>query len=386
MGFAGGYMPLLTYVPFAGCAIIDIDNRLVGVIMPYLVTSIMAGAFPAPQAPPKRSRLTEKGRALWTLALFSPIFAELMSGSSPPLEFFFPLNFAFLLGLYGAGVLIMRELAVIWDKGWPSIILLGAAYGILEEGIAVKSFFDPGWMDLGNLGVYGRVIDTNWVWAFWLTIFHSVISISLPIIVINLMYPQFRKERFLVGRSFWIVIGILFIDVIFIAGVLNPYSPNPGMYALCMFVMVLIVLMAKLLPRDFLAIPPRPGDRPGYWSPIKLSVLAFAFILGSFVTVGAINEPIPYQVSIMVLLMLSAVVFVVLSLKMPPVNNRVHMAYFASGLLGFMVFLGLVLGMGGAIDMAIVAIVTAVFIWDFTRWSKGLPVRVFKVRPFVVKN
>ena len=350
------------------------------------LTRTMADAIPAQQTPRKRFHLTEKGRALWTLALFSPVFAELMSGSSPPMEFFFPLNFAFLLGLYGAGVLIMRELAVIWDKGWPSIILLGAAYGILEEGIAVKSFFDPGWMDLGNLGVYGRVLDTNWVWAFWLTIFHAVISISLPIIVINLLYPQFRKERFLVGRRFWIVIGILFIDVIFIASLLNPYSPNPGMYALCMLVMVLIVLMAWFLPKDFLSIPPRLGDRPGYWSPVKLFALAFAFILGSFVTVGAISEPIPYQVSILVLLALSAVVYIVLSIKMPPVNNTVHMAYFASGLLGFMVFLGLVLGLGGAVDMAIVAIVTALFIWDLTRWSKGLPVRIFKVRPFVVKN
>jgi len=350
------------------------------------VTRTMADAIPAASPPRKRSRLTEKGRALWTLALFSPVFAELMSGSSPPLEFFFPLSFAFLLGLYGAGVLIMRELAVIWDKGWPSIILLGAAYGILEEGVAVKSFFDPEWMDLGDLGVYGRVLDTNWVWSFWLTIFHSVISISLPIIVINLLYPQYKKERFLRGGRFWVVVGILFVDVIFIASLLNPYNPNPGMYVLCILVMFLLVFMAKLLPRDFLAVPLRQGQNTGYWSPNRMFILAFAFILGSFVTVGAISEPIPYQMSILALLLLSAAVFIMLSLRMPPVDNRVHMAHFAAGLLGFLAFLGLVLGLGGAIDMAIVGVVTALFTWDLTRWSKGLPVRFFKVRRFVTKN
>lgn len=28
-------------------------------------------------------------------------------------------------------------------------------YNILEEGLMVKSFFDPSWLDLGVLGVYG---------------------------------------------------------------------------------------------------------------------------------------------------------------------------------------------------------------------------------------
>lgn len=336
--------------------------------------------------PTKKHRLTEKGRALWTLALFSPIFAELFSGSSPPFEFFFPLSFAFLLGLYGAGVLVVRELAVIWNKGWVSVILLGAAYGILEEGVAVKSFFDPKWMDLGDLGVYGRVLDTNWVWSFWLTIFHSVVSISLPIIVINLLYPQFRKERFLPGFRFWIVVGILGLDVIFIASALNPYNPNPGMYLLCVLVMFLFILSAKMLPRDFLMVQQRPGGHTAYWSPRALFVLAFSFLLVSFLSVGSIGEPLPFQISILVLLLISLFVFVLLVYKMPPVNNRVHMAYFAGGLLGFLAFIGLVLGIAGAIDMAVVAVIDILFIWDLTRWSKDKPVRFFKVRPFVTKN
>ena len=357
-----------------------------GVLLPKVIAYTMANALQAPETTPKKSRLTDKGRALWTLALFSPVFAELMSGSSPPLEFFFPLSFAFLLGLYGAGVLIMRELSVIWDKGWPSIILLGAAYGVLEEGIAVKSFFDPEWTDLGNLGVYGRVLDTNWVWAFWLTIFHSVISISLPILVVNLLYPGFRRERFLVGRRLPIVFGILLLDVIFIASLLNPYSPNSGMYVLCFGVMLLLIFVAWILPKDFRAFPARPAIPSGYWSPRKLFLLAFAFMLLSFVSVGSIQEPIPFQVSILILLLMSSVVYYLLSTRMPPVDNRVHLTYFAGGLLGFLSFVGLVLGLGGAIEMGIVGIVTALFVMDLTRWSKGLPVRVFKVGPLSAKN
>src|SRR5256886_9423358 len=82
-------------------------------------------------------------------------------------------------------VLVMRETAVRWKTGWPSILLLGAAYGIIEEGLAVKSFFDPTWMDLGTLGVYGRWLAVNWVWAAWLTIYHAAVSIALPIFLLE---------------------------------------------------------------------------------------------------------------------------------------------------------------------------------------------------------
>src|SRR3989454_1087390 len=104
-------------------------------------------------------------RPLLALVLLSPVIAEMLSGSSPPLEWLNPITPLLLIWLYGAGILVMRETAVRWRTGWPSILLLGAAYGIIEEGLAVKSFFDPGWMDLGTLAWYGRWFDVNWVWA-----------------------------------------------------------------------------------------------------------------------------------------------------------------------------------------------------------------------------
>jgi hypothetical protein len=47
------------------------------------------------------------------------------------------------LGLYGPGVLLIREAKVRWYKGWATVLLLGAAYGILEEGIALSTLFNP---------------------------------------------------------------------------------------------------------------------------------------------------------------------------------------------------------------------------------------------------
>src|SRR5256885_16843146 len=109
-------------------------------------------------------------RPLLALVLLSPVIAEMLSGSTPPLEWLNPIAVLFLIWLYGAGVLVMRETAVRWKTGWPSILLLGAAYGIIEEGLAVKSLFDPGWMGLGALDWHGRWFDVNWVSAVCLTI------------------------------------------------------------------------------------------------------------------------------------------------------------------------------------------------------------------------
>ena len=89
------------------------------------------------------SNIVKRNVPIITLALLSPVIAELLSGSSPPLEFFNPFGFILLVGLYGCGVIIVRELSIRWKKGWGSILLLGAVYGIIEEGLAVKSFFDP---------------------------------------------------------------------------------------------------------------------------------------------------------------------------------------------------------------------------------------------------
>ena len=113
--------------------------------------------------------------ALWFIA---PVLAELLSGSTPLNEYFNPFIIVIFGMLYGSGAILIREIVLRWKKGWVSLLLLGMAYGIYEEGLMVRSFFDPNWVDLGKLGVYGRVFGVNWVWTEHLTIFHALISIA----------------------------------------------------------------------------------------------------------------------------------------------------------------------------------------------------------------
>jgi hypothetical protein len=149
------------------------------------------------------------------LFLLSPVVGELLSGSAPPAEFFTPFGFTIMTLLYGGGALVARELKVRWGKGMGSLLLLGAAYGILEEGVMVASFFSPYWPDLGVLGVFGRWMDVNWVWAVELTAYHAFVSITVPVILVELAYPDVKAEPWLRGTWRRVVPLLLAGDVVF---------------------------------------------------------------------------------------------------------------------------------------------------------------------------
>ncbi|WP_240910650.1 hypothetical protein [Thermococcus sp. MV11] len=140
--------------------------------------------------------MNPKTKVALILSLISPFFAEVLSGSTPPLEVLTePLSFPFLWAYYGAGVLLIREVWVRWGRNYIRLMLFGFIYGIVEEGLVIKSWFNPDWPDLDVFSVYGRVWGVNAVWAVWLTIFHSLMSITMPIMVVDALYPEFSGEN-----------------------------------------------------------------------------------------------------------------------------------------------------------------------------------------------
>jgi len=80
----------------------------------------------------------------FVLVLTAPVVTELLAGSTTLSQ---PIVLAILLPLYlllyGAGALLIRELVRHSGRGWASILLLGAAYGFIEEGFATQSLFNP---------------------------------------------------------------------------------------------------------------------------------------------------------------------------------------------------------------------------------------------------
>lgn len=160
------------------------------------------------------------------LMLLAPSTGELLSGSAPPTEFFNPVGFIMLMLLYGGGAVLIRELLFRWKAGMLSLLLLGAAYGIIEEGIMVKSFTDPNWGDMtSGLGHYGRWVGVNWVWSVGLTFFHAIISISVPVLLTGLIFPAWRDRAWLSGRKFTTLLGLVILDGLFIFFFISKHIP-----------------------------------------------------------------------------------------------------------------------------------------------------------------
>ena len=220
------------------------------------------------------------------LFLLSPAIGELLSGSAPPVEFFSPFGFVMLVSLYGSGAVIVRELKVRWNKGIGSVLLLGAAYGILEEGLMVCSFFNPGWPDLGQLAVYGRWLDINWVWAVMLTIYHAVYSITIPIVLVELAYPQNRRESWVSNRMFKAVFvlltSIVVIGFVLFASISGYWPPFPQ-YLLTVLAMILFGYAAYKLPAEWGSCGKRPLPRLSLMWAIG-AVGTFVFFFGFWLT------------------------------------------------------------------------------------------------------
>ncbi len=184
------------------------------------------------------------------LFFLSPMTAELLTGSAPPAEFFNPFMLLVLTALYGSGAILIRELALRWRKGWPTILMLGAAYGIVEEGLMVKSFFDPQWVDLGPLGVYGRWAEVNWVWSLGLTLFHAVWSIGIPILLVTRMFPERATEAWVGRRMLRFLATLMALDVAFGFFALTPYRPPAIQYLLACLAVIALYFLARRLPAE----------------------------------------------------------------------------------------------------------------------------------------
>lgn len=201
---------------------------------------------------------------LLTLFLLAPITAEVVTGSTPILVLLAnPLAAAALLSLYGSGAILAREVARRRELGWPSILLLGAAYGILEEGLITTSWFNPNWPDVctrtahaaTGLCDYGRVWNTNLIWALTLTMFHATISIAIPILLTEHLFPSRAAQPWLRRRGqvgFGLLLGAVTIlgsaDFGFLAYRQQGYSHPPiGPYLAALALGIALVALALRL-------------------------------------------------------------------------------------------------------------------------------------------
>jgi hypothetical protein len=115
------------------------------------------------------------------LTVLSPIIAEFLLGDFTIRSLALVLV---LLPLYGCGALLIREVARRTGHGWPTIVLLAAAYSLLEEGFLTQSLFNPNYVGQRLLD-YGYIpaLGTSLNWSLFVLSIHVVWSIATPILI-----------------------------------------------------------------------------------------------------------------------------------------------------------------------------------------------------------
>jgi hypothetical protein len=142
------------------------------------------------------------------LMLLAPIVAEFLLGDFSVRKLGIALV---LLPMYGGGALLIREVSRRTGRGWRTIVLLGLAYSLLEEGFLTQSLFNPDYVQRRLLD-YGYVpwLGTSLNWCTLVLTIHVVWSIATPILIAEGVAADRRTTPWL-QRTGLIVTVVLFV-------------------------------------------------------------------------------------------------------------------------------------------------------------------------------
>ena len=212
-----------------------------------------------------------KAHPVITLIILTPGIPEYLSSSSPINAIVLNLpQFVFQLlanlGLYGSGALLIHDAGSRWKKGWATVLLLGAAYGILEEGVALSTLFDPSAGPVGALGSYGHWLGVNWIWAAGIVPFHAIFSISIPILLLGKAIPETSLNPLLTRRGTITALLVLSFDVVILMVVVWHVSGYwmgwPILILSLLTIGGLIFLSRRINPQQIGNLGVRPAPSP----------------------------------------------------------------------------------------------------------------------------
>jgi hypothetical protein len=157
--------------------------------------------------------------------------------------------------------LICRELMRRWGRGWPSLFLLSLAFGIWEEGVVVRSFFNPDWAELGALADYQYAHNINWTYSLVLLHFHVTISIVTGIIVAEMLYPAQRRDPWLTNKQLKLCFLVMALWPLPF-WLITDYMPPVTYYVLTFVAVFGLIGLARFLPASTVPASTLPAHVP----------------------------------------------------------------------------------------------------------------------------
>jgi hypothetical protein len=208
-------------------------------------------------------------KPIFVLFILSPLIAELLFGSTPASRSFQLIFEAFF---YGSAVLLIREFARRYNLGWISIIVLGIAFGIIEECLLLQSAFNPNF--LGNDLSYGRALGVNWVWVQYIIGYHAIWSITIPILITELIFSGKSSKPWLskTGIGIMAIIYLLSCAAFYSTFIkITGFTTTFVHYSIAGIMALVLIILAQNLPKKISFKP--TSKTPSY---LCAAIVAFA--------------------------------------------------------------------------------------------------------------
>ena len=228
--------------------------------------------------------VAQSSAAVATLLILAPVVAEVLSGSTPITGVF---GLLFFIPMYGAGALLIREVTRRRRAGWASVLLLGAAFALVEEGLVVQAIFHPQAVEAASWGAAAgaHLAGVYGIFTLAVVTYHAVWSIALPIVLCDLLFPAHRNSPLLDRAGLAVVTPAFAAGLVLVAALVRTriapgYSTPPGHLAVTAVAIVALIALAYL-PR--LRTPTggdtRPNAPPSPWTvAVLVAAAGFAFL------------------------------------------------------------------------------------------------------------
>lgn len=245
-------------------------------------------AFPKP---PKQPRERGAGKAAWTLVLLTPLIAEFALGTVSVRMLWLVLLY---IPIYGAGTLLIRELARRVGGGWATIAVLGLCYGLLEEGLALQSLTSPHLYGAAEWGP--RLLGINTTYAELNLPYHVVFSVIVPIALIEQIFRRVGEQPYL-RRGGMVLAGFVTVLGAVLLRLAVPPSEDPRYQMSAAAILIVLglivacgVVALRILPRRQLSVPPATSVPSPVVVGVICGVATLAF-LGLLFPIGDARQP-----------------------------------------------------------------------------------------------
>jgi hypothetical protein len=226
--------------------------------------------------------------AVITLFFVAPLVAEYLLGDLP-LKLLAAL--IVLAPAYGGGAVLIRETARRTGRGWPTMLMLGAAYTLIGEGLVTQSLFNPDYMGKHWHLLYPAYIPALGIGGWW-TLFmfnlHTFWSMGLSIALVEALFPAEAEAPWLgrVGDSVVALVFVLGSAASFgIGWKQNHFVASHAQLLSAAVLSVLLMVCAFLIPARRSRVADGRAPNPRNTSPWFTG--AIAFVLG----MGVMNTP-----------------------------------------------------------------------------------------------